>query len=75
MDNEILTVDQAAELLQMHPYTVRKLLRDGRIPGRKLGPKEWRVSKAELVAFISAGEPAKPEPKKRSTAKKAAKKG
>jgi len=40
----------------MHPVTVRRLLREGRIPGRKVGVREWRVSAAALMAYIEGGE-------------------
>jgi excisionase family DNA binding protein len=52
MADDILTVDQAAAVLQLHPYTVRKMLREGTLPGRKLGAKEWRVSRQALDDFM-----------------------
>ena len=38
---EILTASQVAELLQMHPRTVYKLVKQGSLPGRKCGGG-WR---------------------------------
>lgn len=49
---EILTAAQAAELLQIHPRTLYKLVRRGSIPGRKLGGG-WRFSKAEILRMIA----------------------
>jgi excisionase family DNA binding protein len=48
-----LTVEQVAERLQLGPETIRRMLRDGRLNGVRLGgPKAgWRVS-AESVAML-----------------------
>jgi len=55
MSDELLTVDQAAERLQMHPDTVRRLLREGQLPGRKIGARQWRVSASALKAYVEGG--------------------
>lgn len=52
---DVLTVDQAAQLLQLHVQVVRKLARDGDLPGRKLGGS-WRFSRRQLLAWIERGE-------------------
>jgi excisionase family DNA binding protein len=54
---ELLTVDQAADALQMHPDTVRRMLREKRLPGVKLGLREWRVPAEALRRFISGENP------------------
>ena len=48
---EILTANQVAELLQIHPRTVYKLVKQGSLPGRKFGGG-WRFSKAEILAMV-----------------------
>jgi excisionase family DNA binding protein len=60
MENDILTVEQTAQMLQMHVATVRRMLRNGSLPGMKLGPKEWRIPAKSLQEFIDAkmGKPA-----------------
>lgn len=55
---EILTASQVATLLQVHPRTVYKLVKQGSIPGRKFGGG-WRFSKSEIMLMIS---PQTPEP-------------
>ncbi|MBM2802928.1 MAG: hypothetical protein HW419_821 [Deltaproteobacteria bacterium] len=50
--DEILTAGEVAELLQIHPRTVYKLVKDGSIPGRKFGGG-WRFSRSEIVAMVS----------------------
>jgi excisionase family DNA binding protein len=49
---ELLTVEQAAEHLQMHPATLRRLLRNGQLPGVKFGAKDWRIPTSKLKEFI-----------------------
>jgi excisionase family DNA binding protein len=48
---KILTVEQAAERLQVTPRTVYEWLRSGKIPGRKLG-KVWRMSEEAILEFL-----------------------
>ena len=47
----ILTPEEAAELLKLHPNVVRLYLREGKLPGRKIG-KHWRILESELEAFM-----------------------
>ncbi len=56
---EILTAEQAAQLLQIHPRTLYKLVRKGAIPGRKLGGG-WRFSKSELLRMVARHEQKEP---------------
>ena len=50
--DEILTASQVASLLQIHPRTVYKLVKQGSIPGRKFGGG-WRFSRTEIITMIS----------------------
>lgn len=50
--DEILTASEVAELLQIHPRTVYKLVKDGSLPGRKFGGG-WRFSRSEILAMVS----------------------
>jgi excisionase family DNA binding protein len=52
METEYLTAEQAAAKLQMHPRTVRRLLAQGKIPGTKIGLRQWRISDAALREYI-----------------------
>jgi excisionase family DNA binding protein len=49
---EILTASQVADMLQIHPRTVYKLVKQGSIPGRKFGGG-WRFSRSEIILMIS----------------------
>jgi excisionase family DNA binding protein len=61
---EILTASQVADLLQVHPRTVYKLVKQGSIPGRKFGGG-WRFSKSDIILMIS------PQPPNRSAQRSA----
>jgi excisionase family DNA binding protein len=51
-DSNLLTPEQVAERLAISRLTVMKWLRTGKIPGRKLGRKTWRVARDELETFL-----------------------
>ena len=51
MPNEILTIRQVAEHLQMSATTVYQLASRGDLPGRKVGGM-WRFIKSEIDAWI-----------------------
>ena len=54
VEDELLTVEEAADRIKMHPVTIRRLLREGQLPGRKVGVRQWRISAASLKAFMEA---------------------
>jgi excisionase family DNA binding protein len=47
----VMSVEEVAEYLSLHPLTVRRLARDGEIPAFKVG-RQWRVKRALLDAWI-----------------------
>ena len=55
MNNDILNLDQAIELLGVSEKTLIKLLREEHIPARKVG-REWRFSKEALINWIGSGD-------------------
>lgn len=58
-EREILTVEQAAEILQIHKVTVYKYIRSGLLPAVKLG-KVYRIYRNDveaLLATLRAGGP------------------
>jgi len=52
--SDILTVDEAAELLKIPRSSVYKLAQQGKIPGQKVG-RHWRFNRTTLLKWI-AGE-------------------
>lgn len=51
---QMLTIEQAAEMLHLNPQVVRQYLREGKLPGRKIG-RHWRVMEEELTEFVRQG--------------------
>jgi excisionase family DNA binding protein len=56
---KLLTLEQVAERLAVSRKMVYDWIRDGRIPGVKMG-RLWRVKEGSLDAFIDSLEPIKP---------------
>ena len=48
----IMTVDEVAKYLSLHPLTVRRLARDGEIPAVKVG-RQWRIKRELLDRWIA----------------------
>lgn len=44
---EVITAEEVAKYLRIHPYTVRRLAREGKLPGFKIGG-QWRFKKEEI---------------------------
>ena len=51
---EVLTIEQAAELLGVSVKTFNKVLHSEGLPGRKIG-REWKFSRQALIDWIGAG--------------------
>ena len=51
---QLLTVDQVARRLQLHPATIRRWIKSGRLRGISLGSDRagWRIRRSELEQFI-----------------------
>lgn len=50
---ELLTVEEVAATLKLSPYTIRRLLKEGKLPGVKVGGgQQWRVRKSDLDAYL-----------------------
>ena len=51
-DRDILTVKELSDLLRLHPTTVYKLVRQGKIPSFRVG-NEWRFRKDAIMRWLS----------------------
>ena len=49
--SDVLTTDEAAELLRVSTKTVLALARDGTLPGEKVG-RAWRFLRPDLVEYL-----------------------
>lgn len=52
---EILNMEEAAELFNVSIKTFIKLLKEEKVPARKIG-REWRFSRQALIQWLSAGD-------------------
>jgi excisionase family DNA binding protein len=52
LDREILTAKEVGEILRIHPSTLYRLVREGRIPAFRIG-SEWRFLKDQIVHWIA----------------------
>lgn len=48
---DICRVEDLASHLQLAPSTIRRALREGRLPGRRLG-RRWLVSRSALLEWL-----------------------
>ena len=55
MDNDILNLEQATDFFGVSERTMIKLLREERIPARKIG-REWRFSRTALLQWLGEGD-------------------
>jgi len=51
MNREYFTVDQISNMLDIHPKTVQRYIREGRLRATKIG-KSWRVAGHDLSVFV-----------------------
>ena len=49
---ETYTVEEVAQALKLHPYTIRRLCREGKIPAFKFGG-QWRFKKEDIDKFTN----------------------
>ena len=49
----ILTSEQAAAFLQIHPKTLQRMARQGRVPGYRVGDL-WRFRASDLEAWLAS---------------------
>ncbi|MBI3332664.1 MAG: helix-turn-helix domain-containing protein [Candidatus Omnitrophica bacterium] len=71
MPPELLTIDQVAEFLHLHVMTVYRLVKDGKLPGFKVGGR-WRFHQEALDSWMAdRAQAARLEAENKRLAKKA----
>jgi excisionase family DNA binding protein len=68
MEDEILTVEQVAQILKVHRFTVLKFIKQNRLTASKLG-RVYRIRKSEVERFLDSQSTDKSERTKKKTTK------
>lgn len=55
-EDRLLSVEEAADKLQVSPYMVRQWAREAKIPAIRLGQRFWRFRRSALDAWIAEQE-------------------
>ena len=53
---QLYSAEEAAQILGLQVRTVRNYVREGRLPGARIG-KQYRIARADLEAFTGGGAP------------------
>lgn len=51
MEEKFYTIDQIAEMLELHHKTIRKFINEGKLRANKIG-KQWRITGHDLSLFM-----------------------
>ena len=52
MEDELLTIAQTADYLQLSDKTIRRLIKDDKLAAYKVGERVWRVSESDIVIYL-----------------------
>ncbi len=67
MAEKYFSVEQISEMLHIHPKTVQRYIREGKLNARKIG-KSWRVSGHDLSLFTESEKPGAEKQEARASA-------
>jgi len=59
--DKLLTSEQVSKILQVHPFTVLKYIKSGKLKGIKLG-RVWRIRETDVERFLEERSMASAEP-------------
>lgn len=59
-DLQVLTTEEAADLLRVSSKTILALARDSAIPGKKVG-RAWRFLRSDLLDYVHGDRRRRPE--------------
>ncbi len=65
MNKDYYTVEQISNMLNIHPKTIQRYIREGKLHATKIG-KGWRVSGHDLSVFVENDNYEKPTSEKQS---------
>ena len=58
LDEEYLSVTEAAELLRVAPSTIRRWIREGDVPAYRIGRRRVALRRADLATLVTPTKPA-----------------
>ncbi len=50
--SDLITVNDAAELVGVTHFTIRRRIADGSLPGYRFGPRTLRVRRSDVLAML-----------------------
>ena len=53
MDDELFTIAQTADYLQVSDKTVRRLINKKELSASRVGERVWRVRESDIVKYLS----------------------
>jgi excisionase family DNA binding protein len=71
MIEKFFTTEQVANILQVHPFTILKFIKEGKLKGVKLG-RMYRIKESDVKIFLEermTGGPTKKKPQKEEEVK------
>lgn len=52
---DLVSTEEAAELLGLHPNTVKKMIHDGRLPATKPGAgRNWKIARGDVLRLLES---------------------
>ena len=54
LDDELLTISQAAKYLKLSEKTVRRLINESRLIASRVGTRTWRIKASDVEAYLKA---------------------
>lgn len=60
-----LSIDEAAEVIGVHPRTVRRYIRDNRLPVSRVSTQVVRIRRSDIDKFLESGLPVQESPSER----------
>lgn len=57
LPENFISIEDAAKYLNIKPVTLRKWVKDGKVPAHQIG-KQWKFKISELDVWINSGESA-----------------
>ena len=54
MEDELFTIAQTADYLQLSDKTVRRLINNNKLAASKVGERVWRVKESDIMKYLAS---------------------